>query len=89
MSFLSRDRETILGAGRWSICVRCGEGTHVNDDEQRHAPGCPLVLATPAPQVATSTGPTHEPCRDPHMYVWTARGIERLMDVEARQRGGR
>lgn len=83
MSFLSRDRETILGAGRWSMCVECGEGTHINDIELRHLPGC-----SRSTELAPAGPSTSRPCRDPHMYVMTSRGIERLMDVEARARRG-
>lgn len=81
MSFLSRDRQTVLGAGRWMLCTECGEGTHVNDSVLRHAAGCSRT-----PIMAVESEPT-QPCRDPHLYVWTRSGIERLMDVEARVRG--
>lgn len=78
MSRLSLDGTTVLGAGRWNVCLECGEGTHVNDTVARHHDGCSRRSMAGPPRQASRTD-------DPNLYVMTPNGIKRAMDVEKRR----
>ena len=72
---LSKDGETLFGSGL-RVCARCGQDAIA--EAIRHAPGCPVAPDDSVPAPATRGS-------DPRMYVWTARGIEREMDVDQRR----
>lgn len=76
MGTRSIDGDTYISDGSWQFCGYCDAAAYVWDPIA-HEAGCPKRRDAPAPTPSR----TH----DPNLYVMTANGIERAMDVEKRR----
>lgn len=79
MSFLDAEKQVIIAEGELNLCAECGGINQDINEPITHMAGC---LASP------SSAPRQAPARtsDPNVYVWTDRGLERVIDVEKRRR---